>query len=46
MKTLIVLLSLTLLACAPYKPPLDETQIVNGESIVIPPNVDDLPKEN
>lgn len=47
MKKIIILLFLTLIitACSPYKPPLDETQLVNGKSIVIPPNFDQLPKE-
>ena len=37
---------LMLTACAPYKPPLDETQVVNGNSIIIPPEFNQLPKEN
>ena len=38
-------LCLTLTACAPYKPPLDETQVVNGNSIIVPPDFNKLPKE-
>ena len=42
-----ILLGLCILvtACAPYKPPLSETQVVDGHSIVIPPDFDSLPKE-
>lgn len=32
-----LILCLTVMACAPYKPPLEETQIVDGKSIVVPP---------
>ena len=47
MKKIILLLMLFVLsACAPTKPPLEETQIVNGESIIVPPDFDKLPKEN
>ena len=47
MKTIwMILLCLTVVACAPYKPPLDETQVVDGNSIVIPPEFNQLPKEN
>lgn len=46
MKIIMVFLCLTVVACAPYKPDLDETQMVNGQSIVVPPNFNDLPKEN
>lgn len=46
MKILAFFLCLLLMACAPYKPDLDETQVVDGKSIIIPPNFDDLPKEN
>ena len=45
-KLLFLLLSFTVMACAPYKPELDETQVVNGESIIVPPYFDELPKEN
>ncbi|MBQ3696095.1 MAG: hypothetical protein II938_03915 [Alphaproteobacteria bacterium] len=37
---------LILTSCAPYKPDLDETQVVNGESIIVPPDFNQLPKEN
>ena len=47
MKSLFCVLCLILLAaCAPYKPPLDETQMVQGSSIVVPPDFNQLPKEN
>ena len=47
MKRLSLLFFLFILTCcAPYKPELDETQVVNGQSIIIPPDFDDLPKEN
>ena len=44
MKIFILILFLMIAACAPYKPPLDETQVVNGNSIIVPPNFDDLPR--
>ena len=46
MKLWILILGMLVISCAPYKPPLEETQIVDGESIVIPPDFDQLPKEN
>ena len=46
MKIFIVLLGFALMSCAPYKPPLDDTQVVNGGSIIIPPEFNQLPKEN
>ena len=42
---LCIFVAFSLAACAPYKPPLDDTQVVNGNSIIVPPNFDDLPKE-
>ena len=45
MKVLLVFLSLVLVSCSPYKPPLDETQVVNGNSIIVPPEFNKLPKE-
>ena len=45
-RSLLILALFLLTACAPYKPPLDDTQVVNGDSIIIPPNFNDLPKEN
>lgn len=39
----ICLLCMGLYACAPKKPPLDSTQIVDGKSIVIPPEFDVRP---
>ena len=45
MKFLALILCLTVMACTPYKPPLDDTQVVNGDSIIVPPNFNDLPKE-
>ena len=44
-KFFVLIFVFVLMGCAPYKPPLDETQMVNGESIVLPPNFDKLPKE-
>ena len=38
-----ILLCLSVMACAPKKPPLEETQIVNGKSIIIPPEFDVRP---
>ena len=35
---------LVLAACSPKKPPLNDTQIVNGKSIIIPPEFDVIPK--
>jgi len=46
MKKLSLICLIILTACAPYKPELDETQVVDGKSIIIPPYFDDLPKEN
>ena len=37
-------LLLCVLACSPKKPPLDDTQIVNGQSIIIPPEFDKVPQ--
>ena len=45
MKKLSLICLLLLTACAPYKPDLEDTQVVDGKSIIIPPNFDDLPKE-
>lgn len=38
-----ILLCLVIAACAPKKPPLEETQKVNGKSIIIPPEFDVRP---
>ena len=46
MKIFVLSLCLMIVACAPYKPDLDDTQVVNGESIVVPPEFNQLPKEN
>ena len=47
MKCLFLIIGcLLLVACAPYKPPLDETQVVDGNSIIVPPEFSQLPKEN
>ena len=46
MKIFVLSLCLMVMACAPYKPDLDETQVVDGKSIILPPNFDELPKEN
>ena len=45
MKILALFLCFTLAACVPYKPELDKTQVVDGKSIIIPPDFDNLPKE-
>lgn len=39
-----ILLCACITACAPKKPPLSPTQIVDGKSIVIPPEMDVLPE--
>ncbi len=41
---LIILLCVGLAACGTKKPPLEPTQIVNGKSIVIPPEFDIVPE--
>jgi len=41
-----ITLSFFLLACGFKKPPLEETQLVNGQSIIVPPEFNQLPKEN
>ena len=46
MRIFILILCFMTLACAPYKPPLDDTQVVNGNSIIVPPEFNQLPKEN
>lgn len=46
MKIFALILCLITVACAPYKPDLDATQVVDGQSIIVPPHFDDLPKEN
>ncbi|MBQ4472024.1 MAG: hypothetical protein II942_02110 [Alphaproteobacteria bacterium] len=46
MKKVCLICLFVLTACAPYKPDLDETQVVDGKSIILPPNFDELPKEN
>ena len=40
---LIALLSCIIVGCAPKKPPLAPTQVVNGKSIIIPPEFDTVP---
>lgn len=45
-KLSLFVLCFILSACAPYKPELDETQVVDGNSIIVPPDFDQLPKEN
>ena len=42
---LIVLLCIGVIACTPKKPPLSPTQIVDGKSIIIPPEFDVLPEK-
>ena len=46
MRTLVISFCLVLVSCAPYKPPLEDTQVVNGASIIVPPEFNQLPKEN
>ncbi len=41
-----MILCTCLTACGYNKPPLDETQVVDGKSIIIPPEFNQLPKEN
>lgn len=43
--SLILAAGLLLAACAPQKPPLDATQMVDGRSIVIPPEFDVVPEK-
>ena len=44
MKTFLSLFIISLLvACSAKKPPLDDTQIVDGKSIIIPPEFDKVP---
>ena len=45
-KFLFLIFLFILTACAPYKPDLEETQIVDGKSIIVPPEFNKLPKEN
>ena len=40
---LIALLSCIIVGCAPKKPPLAPTQVVDGKSIIIPPEFDTVP---
>lgn len=41
----LIIVSLMLCACAAKKPPLDPTQIVDGKSIIVPPEFDVLPEQ-
>ena len=41
---LITFLCIAIVACAPKKPPLSQTQIVDGRSIIIPPEFDVIPE--
>ena len=45
MKIICITLCLITIACSPYKPPLDDTQMIEGESIIVPPDFNELPKE-
>jgi len=46
MKTLLCLCVMSLLiACTPKKPPLEETQLIDGKSIIIPPEFDKIPSQ-
>lgn len=42
--TFIIISVIGITACAPKKPPLSDTQIVNGKSIVVPPEFDLVPE--
>ena len=45
MKILLCLfLLLCVMACSPKKPPLDDTQVINGQSIIIPPEFNKIPQ--
>ncbi len=44
-KISLIVVCLALCACTPKKPPLEPTQIVNGKSIVIPPEFDVVPEQ-
>ena len=41
---LVVLFCCVIVGCAPKKPPLAPTQIVDGKSIIIPPEFDTVPE--
>lgn len=40
----LIIICLALCACGPKKPPLEPTQIINGKSIIIPPEFDIVPE--
>lgn len=40
----LILLCGIVVACAPKKPPIAETQMVNGKCIIVPPEFDKKPK--
>ena len=40
---LIVLVCCVIIGCSPKKPPLAPTQVVDGKSIIIPPEFDIVP---
>ena len=40
---LVMLLCCVIVGCSPKKPPLAPTQVVNGKSIIIPPEFDVVP---
>ena len=40
---LMIVLCVVLSACTPKKPPLTSTQVVNGKSIIVPPEFDIKP---
>ena len=42
---LVMLLCCVIVGCAPKKPPLAPTQVVNGKSIIIPPEFDVVPDD-
>ena len=46
MKVLFLFLSLFTIGCTPYKPETSDTQVVHGKSIIVPPEFNQLPKEN
>ena len=43
MKFFYLCVIILLTACSPKKPPLETTQIVDGKSIVVPPEFDAVP---
>lgn len=43
-KIILIAVVLCIAGCAPKKPELAPTQIVNGKSIIVPPDFDKMPR--